>query len=134
MPRRRVDAGQPDFPQLRIAEDGDGSFAARVDHDRRDRRHQSRHVHEVIRLDAFLGELVENKPAGALASIAHWSAQRGAATEPHDPDRRVERVAATDFGEMAGVFLRAVRGHALHAEGQVTHGHADAENPRERLS
>jgi hypothetical protein len=55
-PRAGVDAGQLDRPQLRIAEDDDGSFAARVDDDRRDQRDQPRHVHEVIRLDAFLGE------------------------------------------------------------------------------
>ena len=97
------------LPQFRIAERDDGALAAGVDHDVRDRRHQARHVHDVPGLDALMRELVENIAARGFAGVAHRAADRGAAAETDDSDRAVERVAAADFVEMAGVLLGAAR-------------------------
>src|SRR5271167_1647014 len=72
--------------------------------------------------------LLENIAAGGFAGIAHRPADRSAAAEPDDADRTIERVAAADFLEMAGVLLGAPRRQALHAKRQVAHRHADAEN------
>ena len=47
--------------------------------------------------------------ARCFAGIAHRPADRGAAAEPHDADRGIERVAAADFVEMGGVLLGAAR-------------------------
>ena len=58
--QQRLDVGQLNLPQFRIAERDDGALAARVDHDAGDRRHQARHVHDVLGLDAFMRQLVEN--------------------------------------------------------------------------
>ena len=104
-----VGIGQADFPQFRIAERDDGALAAGIDHDAGDRRHQPRHVHDVLGVDAFMRELVEDVAARGFAGIAHRAADRGAAAEAHDADRGVERVAAADFLEMAGVLLGAAR-------------------------
>ena len=128
--QQRVGVGQADLPQFRIAEGDDGALAARVDHDVRDRRHQARHVHDMPGVDAFMRELVEDVAARGFAGIAHRAADRGAAAEPHDADRGIERVAAADFVEMAGVLLVAARRQLLDAKGQVAHRHADAENAR----
>ena len=128
--QQRVGVGQVDLPQFRIAEGHDGALAARIDHDVGDRRHQARHVHDVLGVDAFMRELLENVPARCFAGIAHRAADRGAAAEPHDADRGIERVAAADFVEMAGIYLEAALRQFLDAERQIAHRHADAENAR----
>ncbi len=125
-----VSVGQLDFPQFRIAERHDGALAGRVDHDVGDRRHQARHVHDVLGVDALMRHLVENVAARSLLGIAHRPADRGPAAEPHDPDRAIERVAAADLLEMGGVLLGAACGQARHAERQVAHRHADAQDAR----
>src|SRR5450631_550200 len=81
-------------------------------------------------IDAFMRELVEYVAAGGFTGVPHRSADRGATAEADDSDGAIERVAATDFVEMAGVYLGAARRRALHPECQVTHGYADAEDAR----
>src|SRR5258706_11691304 len=81
-------------------------------------------------VDALMRELVKNVPARRFAGIAHRAADRGTATETGDSDRGIERVAAADFIEMAGVHLEATRGQFLDAERQVTHRYADTEDAR----
>jgi len=125
-----VGVGQLDLPQFRIAECHDGPFAARVDHDVRDRRHQVGHADDVLGVDALIRELVEDVPARGFAGVAHRSADRGAAAETHDSDRRVERVAAADFLEMAGIHLEAAGRQFLDTKCQVAHRHADAQDAR----
>ena len=98
--QQRVEVGQLDIPQFRIAEGHDGALAGRIDHDRRDRRHQARHVDEMLGLDALMRHLLEDEAAGCFLGVAHRAADRGAAAEPDDADRGIERVAAADFVEM----------------------------------
>ena len=64
-------------------------------------------MHDMLGLDALMRELFKDVAAGCLAGIAHRAADRGAATEAHDSDGAIERVAAADFFEMAGMFLGA---------------------------
>ena len=70
-----------------------------IDHHRRDRRHQPRHVDEMFGLDALMRHLVEDEAARCFLGVAHRPADRGAAAEPHDADRAIEGVAAADFVE-----------------------------------
>ena len=79
-----------------------------IDHDRRDRRHQARHVHDVFGLDALMRELAR-KCSGSRFRGHRPSAREIEARPPSrtDSDRAIERVAAADFVEMAGVLLGA---------------------------
>jgi len=128
--QQRIGIGQPHVPQLRIAEGDDGALAGRVDHDGRDRRHQVAHVHEMAGVDALMRHLIEDVAARCLPGIADRTADRGPAAEPHDADSRIQRIAAANLLEMRGILLGAARGHAGRAEGQISHRHADAEDPR----
>ena len=62
--------------------------------------------------------------------IAHRPADRGAAAEPHDADRGIERVAAADLVEMAWRSPWSRARERLDAKRQVAHGHADAQDAR----
>ena len=81
-------------------------------------------------VDALMRELFEDEAARCFAGVAHRPADRGAAAEPHDSDRGIERVAAADLVEMGGVLLGAARRNAADAKRQVAHRHADAEDTR----
>src|SRR4029077_19105063 len=128
--QQRVGRGQADLPQLRIAECHDGTFAARIDHDARDRRYQARHMHDVLGVDALMRQLLENISGGSFARVAHWPADRGAAAEAYDTDGGVQRIAAADFIKVAGVRFGAACGNSADPKGQIAHGYADTENPR----
>src|SRR3954469_5669209 len=65
-----------------------------------------------------------------VSLASHRPADRGAATEPNNPDCAIERVAAADFVECGGVLLGAASGNTRRMKGEVAHRHADAENPR----
>src|SRR4029077_7396493 len=64
----------------------------------------------------------------------HRPADRGAAAEPRDSDRPVERIAPANLVKMRPIFLGAARRQSWHAKRQVAHRHADAENPRRCFS
>ena len=123
-------SGRLHLPQFRIAEGHDGALAGRIDHDRRDRRHQARHVDEMLGLDALMRHLVEDEAARCFPGVAHRPADRGAAAEPHDADRAIERVAAADFVEMRWRSPWSRARERRRMKGQVAHRHADAENAR----
>src|SRR6516162_372425 len=118
------------LPQFRIAEGDDGTFAARVDHDVRDRRHQAVHVNYVAGVDPLMCQLLENVAAGGFAGVAHRPADRCPAAQPHNSDCAVQGVTPADFLKMAGMLLGTARGKTWHAKGQVAHGHADTEDER----
>src|SRR3954469_12734790 len=63
-----------------------------------------------------------------VSLASHRPADRGAATEPNNPDCAIERVAAADFVECGGVLLGAASGNTRRMKGEVAHRHADAEN------
>ena len=101
----------------------------RIDHDSRDRRNQAGHVDEML-VSMPSRHLVEDEAAGCLPGVAHRPADRGAATEPADADRAIERVAAADLVEGGGVLLGAASGNARRMKGEVAHRHADAQDAR----
>src|SRR5204862_5381571 len=86
------------------------------------------HVDEVFCFDALMRHLLEDEAAGGFLGVAHRSADRGAAAEPHDADGTIERVAATDFTEIRRVLLGTAPGDTGRVKGEVAHGHADAED------
>ena len=67
--------GRLHLPQFRIAEGDDGALAGRIDHDGRDRRHQARHVHEVLGRRCPHGP-VFRRCSGSMFRVRRPSARR----------------------------------------------------------
>src|SRR4051812_31661731 len=84
----------------------------------------------MFRLDALVRHLIEDEATRCFLGIAHRPADRGAATEPNDADRAIERIAATDLVECGGVLLGAAPGNTWRMKGEVAHRHADAQDAR----
>src|SRR5882724_7654172 len=87
-------------------------------------------MHDVLGLDALMRELFENETARRFLDVTHRPADRGAAAEPHDSDRGIERIAAADLVKMGGILFGTAPRNAADAERQVAHRNSDAQDPR----
>ncbi len=99
-----------------------------------DRRHQARHVHEVLGLDAFVRELFEDDSGSVVSRASPIGPQIEAR-----PPRRTMPIAALSAlppqisSKWVAFSLEPRAGTPLDAKRQVAHRHADAEDARRDL-